>query len=276
MKVMSELLSQIVPSAKRWGLGRFLTISMTAFLLLALVNGTRTRSLGSRISGHRWQSQPTPSIQQLSPIPAIASQTQRLQLAGGANTCRCSPPIPSEASAMGACTLTQDDGTFCELTFSLSQRAAAVGRLPAFDKYAMDRKLSIHRERVGLLVDRLEENEIVGLKPEEVAASLEAVAALTAFQRPSDTSTQSHFRDIFQMLTFQGPVDSEHKAAVLRSLDRFASRSEQGAPEIESFRVPSGRTYELITAPGCITFGESRFTFMIRATGAAAPCERRR
>jgi len=274
MTTISERLAQIVGSAHRLGLRRFLAAWMASVLLLILVDVIYAHSPASQKLGLRWQSQLAPLTRQLSSTSDFTSQSGHMP--GGANTCKCLPPIPSEATATGACTRTQDDDTFCELTFSLSQRAAAVSRLPTFDKYAMDWKLSIPKEGLKPLVDRLQDEEISGLSPEEVAASIRAVAAIAAFQRPSDIPTQSHFRDIFQMLTFQEPADRDYKAPVLRSMDRFAAKLEGAAPEIESISVPNGRKYELVTTPGCIAFGESQFTFMVRATGAAAPCEQLR
>jgi hypothetical protein len=275
MKLMSESLAEVAGSVHRPGLRRVLAILATA-LFLMLVNGTRTSSVAAQISGLRRQSQLIPLAQQSYSLPTTTLQAQSPQRAGGANTCRCLPPIPSEASATGACTRTQDDGTFCELTFSLSQRAAAVSQSPTFDKYAMDSKISIPADRIGSFVDRLQEDEIVDLKPEDVAASIQAVAAIAAFQRPSDTNTQRHFRDIFQMLTFQGSADRNRKAPVLQSMEHFAARPQGGRPEFEKVLAPSGGTYELVTTPGCIAFGESQFTFMVRATGVATPCERPR
>ena len=181
---------------------------------------------------------------------------------------------------MGACTRTQDDGTYCQLTFSLPQRAAAVSQLPAFDKYVTDVRLSIPKERIDLLVDRLQEERAFGeksaVKPEDIAATIEAVAAVEAFRRQSDTTEQSHFRDIFEILTFQGPSDLSAKLPVLRSMNHFATRSLRAELEIQKVPVSSGRTYELTTTPGCIAFGESQFTFMLRVMGTAAPCERPR
>jgi hypothetical protein len=140
----------------------------------------------------------------------------------------------------------------------------------------MDWKLSVPKDRIGPFVDRLQGDEIVGLKPEDVAASIQAAAAVAAFQRPNDTNIQSHFRDIFQMLTFQGSADRNRKAPVLQSMEHFAARPQGGRPEFEKVLAPSGGTYELVTTPGCIAFGESQFTFMVRATGVATPCERPR
>jgi hypothetical protein len=251
--------AQTAGSINRLRLRRSLTALLTSSLLLMVVIGSSTRSLASRKSGVRRQ--------------LTTTQFQRSQMLGGANTCKCLPPINSEASATGTCTRTQDDGSFCELTFSLSQKAAVVSQLPTFDSYAMASKFSISKENIRPLVDRLQAGEIIGLKPEDVAASNQAVAAVAAFQRPNDAAAQSHFQDIFQMLTFHEPTDPNRSAPVLRSMDHFAADSGSGTPEIEKTSAPSGRTYELVTTPGCIAFGENQFSFMVRATGAAATCD---
>ena len=115
-----------------------------------------------------------------------------------------------------------------------------MSQLPTFDTYAKDWKFSIPKESIRPFVARLQQEEIFVLKPEDIAASIKAVAVVAAFQRPSDTSTQSHFRDIFEMLTFQGSADRDSKAPVLQSMGHFAAKSKGGAPEIQRMTVPMG------------------------------------
>lgn len=250
-----------------------LAVWATLLLSFMFAMGTRTRIFASRISVMGRQSTFKPWAQTLAQFPATTMPAQNPQLARVENTCRCLPPIPSEASALGACTRTQDDATYCELTFSLSQTAAAVSQLPAFDKYAADWDLSVPKEQIGPLVDRLQAGEIAGLKPEQVADSVRAVVTIAAFHRPSDAATQSYFRDIFEMLQFKSPAERDRNAPVIRSIAHFAANAHESAPEVDRMTLPNGRKYELVTTPGCITFGESKFSFMIRATATAALCE---
>jgi hypothetical protein len=263
MKPTSESLAWMLRSFGRAHHRTLVALCVTTFLFLTLADKSSTKGFAGRTSGLGQQS---------SPLTMTAPQMPSSR-STGANTCRCLPPIPSEASATGACTRTQDDATFCELTFSLSQRAAAVSGLATFDKYAADWNFSVSKEQISPLVDRLQEGEIAGLKPQEVADSVRAVATVAAFQRPNDAATQSHFRDIFQMLKFQGSGDEDRKATVVRSIDHFAASSAERSQEVDKIAVSGGRTYQLVTTPGCISFGEREFSFMIRATATAAPCE---
>jgi hypothetical protein len=204
MKLLTS--ERMIRLIKQRGLQRFLGLCVIALLFMILGVEFSGRSLNLRIYGLRRQSQSELSSKQLPQLTTKASQAQSQQPAGGANTCRCLPPIPSEASATGVCTRTQDDGSFCALAFSLAQQAAAVSQSPTFDKYAMDSKLSIPKDRIRPDVGLLARNDIFILQSKDVAASIQAVAALAAFQRLNDSRAQSHFRDIFEMLTFQESV----------------------------------------------------------------------
>jgi hypothetical protein len=184
----------------------------------------------------------------------------------GENTCVCEPPIPSRATATGTCTRTQDDGTYCELTFSLSQKARIASQSPAFSKFAAEAKLS--KEDVAPLITRLESPATETLKTEDIAASVRAAAAIAAFQR-TDDKAQGNFLDIYEMLTL--PTADPNNDAVRRSLERFVSKG-GGAPEFEKTFL-HGRTYRLITTAGCINFNKEDFTFMVRARGTAPPCD---
>jgi hypothetical protein len=240
-----------------------------AALSLVLVSVLHDNRLLQDVSGLRQQSNVLLSESQVPPAGRTMLQTPAAPPVG-VNTCKCLAPIPSEASAVGACTRTQDGGSFCELTFSLPQRAAAMSGLSGYDKYSSRWNLSISKHQIPSLVDRLEEGELASERPEQVADSLRAVAAVAAFERPNDAALQSHFRDIFEMLEFKSPSDRE---PVIRSITHFAASPDERGLQVDRTNLPNGRSYELVTTPGCITFGESKFSFMIRRTATATPCE---
>ena len=203
--------------------------------------------------------------------PQIKLAAQTAQSSTGENTCACEPPIPSKATATGTCTRTQDDGTYCDLAFSLSQKARIASQLPAFSKFAADAKLA--KEDVVPLIARLEAPATENLKTEDIAASVKAAAAVAAFQRTDDRA-QGNFQDIFEMLTFPVGDTRYNYEPVRRSLERFASKAD-GAPEIQKMPMNS-RSYQLVTTPGCINFNKEDFTFMLRTRGTAQPCDRPR
>jgi hypothetical protein len=204
------------------------------------------------------------------PVPAPQFRGSR---PGATNTCKCDPPINSQATATGTCTRTQDDGTFCDLTFSVSRRAELASRSMEFKKYAAQANLSVPSDQVGSLVAELESGDVFSRTPEAVAESLQAIAAVAAIPR-NDDATQNHFRDIFDLLTFNGSIDQERKAAVIRSLQWFSSPIEKGPKaRIEKALAKDKKTFEIVTTPGCIAFGESNFTFMVRVLGESANCD---
>jgi hypothetical protein len=47
-------------------------------------------------------------------------------------TCKCYEPIRADATAEGACTITQNDGDHCNITFRVEQTAIALRDDPAF------------------------------------------------------------------------------------------------------------------------------------------------
>src|SRR5579864_3129493 len=193
---------------------------------------------------------------------------------GGTNTCKCDSPINSQATATGTCTRTQDDGTFCDLTFSVSQRAALASGSDEFKKYAAGLNLSIPSDSVGTLVAKLESGEVFGARPSDVAASLEAISALAAAQRPREMHAQTRFQDIFDMLTFKTPADENRKASVIRSLEWFATPIEKGSDrQSQTVTAKDKTTFHIVTTPGCIEFGESDFRFTVRVLGEAAQCD---
>lgn len=229
------------------------------------------------------RAQPTPSrgslpVQQTpGPKPAPAVVTPQQGQAAGANTCMCEPPIPSQATATGSCTRTQDDGTFCELAFSLTQRAIIATKLPNFAQFSAQAKLSMPPSQIPSAISQLEAGGLTGRSGEEVAPAVQAVAAVTAAQRPGDPVTQTRFRDIVDMLNLATPADRQQKAPVLRSVARFAAIPKEGElPQIEPFTGASGRPYQLVATSGCIAFLENQFTFMLRLRGSAPSCERPR
>ncbi len=185
------------------------------------------------------------------------------------NTCKCEPPIRSQATATGTCTRTQDDGTFCDLKFSLAQNARDAIRSSDFESFAADAKVS-KNEFVwfaGRLDDRYELR-----KTDDAARSLKAAATLAAFSHRQDERTQQHLRDILSMLTFEPATDEARKQPVWRSLERFGSNDSR-SPQFEKISL-NNRTYELITTPGCMNFSQEKFTFMVRTAGSAPPCDR--
>jgi hypothetical protein len=131
---------------------------------------------------------------------------------------------------------------------------------------------SIPRDRIGLLATQLESGEIFKRPVEEVAASVQVVAALAASRRPDDAKTQEHFSDIIEMLNLR-KLDQERKAPVVRTLSSFATQSKGQPPTHEKVVAGRDRTYELEAASGCIAFDEGRFTFMVRATSDAPSCD---
>jgi hypothetical protein len=253
-----------------WKREKFLVLWLAAALCLIFVAGRGSTVSATQMYRSRF-------ALQAQPIPFPLPQRPRTSAAfNGANTCKCEPPIPSQASATGTCTRTQDDDTFCELTFSLPQKAAKAIQSLSFDAYAGQLKPPISKDRFGPLLMQLDEGEIVGRAAEDVAASLKAVVVVAAFQRPNDIPTQNHFRDILDMLTLQGLTDRDRKTPMLRSLARFATKAEGGTQLVERMVAGSGLSYGLVTTSGCITFGEGQFTFMVRAPSATTSCERPR
>jgi hypothetical protein len=196
--------------------------------------------------------------------------TQVAESPAQGNTCRCEPPIPSQATATGSCTRTQDDGTFCELTFSLTQRARLASQSAAFDGYAAQAKIS-KDDFVSFMFKLEARNE--PRKTEEAAISIKAAAILAAFQHQNDETTQQHFRDILEML--QTAADQRNKGPIWQSLERFASNDDAKEPLFEKMSVNT-RTYQLVTTAGCIDFNKDHFTFMVRTGGKAPPCDRPR
>jgi hypothetical protein len=249
-----------------------LSIGICVAGLLSLLVARSSNGVASEVPSVRQQSLSSSFGQEPSRLDTRGSQVA-IAVGTSSNVCRCLPPIPSEASATGACTRTQDDGTFCQLTFSIPQKAAALSQSPNFDEYSKAWGFSISRDHIEPLAGRLQSGDMLNLQNADIADSIRAAATVAAFERPNDSSTQSHFRDIFEMLTIQGHFDRYLNAPIIHSITHFAANAQEGPPQVEHVTGTNGRAYELATTPGCISFYEGRFSFLVRATGAASSCE---
>jgi hypothetical protein len=207
---------------------------------------------------------PGSSRQELSKKSAQSPQTST-QL----NTCKCEPPIRSQATATGTCTRTQDDGTFCDLKFSLAANAKAAISSSDFGSFAAD--ANIPTNDFEWFVRRLDDRYELR-KTDEAEGSVKAAATLAAFGHQQDVATQRHMRDILSMLTLE--TAEPRKQLVWRSLEWFASNDGR-SPHVEKIPVDN-RVYEIITTPGCINFSQESFTFMVKTTGDAPSCDRPR
>jgi hypothetical protein len=141
------------------------------------------------------------------------------------------------------------------------------------------------------LITLLESGEIRGRDVREVAAAIQAAAVIAAFDRSTDAATQERFREIFELTDLRGEI-AERQRRLVRSFQRFSmagmengvnprfadmrERSPAGNVEPERTEVTTRgeRVYEVLAAPGCIVFGQGAFSFMVKASWAAASCER--
>jgi hypothetical protein len=191
------------------------------------------------------------------------------------NTCPCKSPIPSKATATGSCSVAQDDGTFCSIMFNLSQRSAALAQSPLFAKQSMDLKISADPQGFATLLSRMEANRWsapIG----ELGASVQAVAAVAAFEIRENPNAQVMLRDVVELFSnlADGPVN-ERKAPVVRIVQRFGSPA---LTEVLRDRATSagGRVFELGASAGCVAVESGAFRFAIRARGEATACDQSR
>jgi len=186
------------------------------------------------------------------------------------NTCKCEPPIRSQATATGSCTRTQDDGTFCDLKFSLGQNASAAIHAPDFDRFAAS-YANVSKKEFAWFASRADDRYEL-TKTDDAARVVKAAATLAAFGHRQDERTLQHLQDVLSMLTFEPAAAEARKQPVWRSLERFGS-NEGSSPQFEKIFLDN-QTYELITTPGCMNFSQEKFTFMLKTAGSAPPCDR--
>src|SRR5262245_50966670 len=116
------------------------------------------------------------------------------------NTCKCEPPVPAEASGIGACSRTQDDGTYCDLNFVSAGVTAGIAATPGFATFASRMKLpAVAPDDLARAAGRIQNNQVAGLEPPEIATFVRAVAAIAAYARRNDSSAFRHFTDIFAL-----------------------------------------------------------------------------
>jgi hypothetical protein len=185
------------------------------------------------------------------------------------NLCKCVPPISAQASGPGACTRTQDDGTFCQLDFVSAQVAAGVVNDLAFGSFSSQMKMmSVQPSDLVRAVQRVQANQFAGLSSADLAASVHAVAMVAAFERSGDATTRSHFTDV---LDLTNPANLQ--PPVVDTLQQYAKLATAERVPVQSRKVPlRGRQYELRVTPGCLAFLESTFVFTVRGVAEATPC----
>lgn len=192
------------------------------------------------------------------------------------NTCPCKPPIPSQATATGSCSVAQDNGTFCSIMFNLSQRTAAATAAGAFKKQAMEVKLPIGLQDIEPLLSRMEATRWLGASVAETAAAVQAVATVAAFESRASGPVQALFRDVIELFSeLVNAAGNPRKAPVMRILQQFAS---PGNNEVlrDNATAASGNVFELGSSGGCIAVEKGDFRFVIRARGEAPTCDRSR
>lgn len=184
------------------------------------------------------------------------------------NVCRCVPPIAAQASGNGACTRTQDNGTFCQLNFVSPAVGAGLGTLP------------VGNARVGTIVKsqgfvpalaRLQSGRVTGSSIPEAAESVRAAAAAAAIEAAETKSADGNAQRFDDILAATDPGKIE--AGVAEGLKEFVRPVDSSAAKPVVFTMTMGpRRYELSATPGCIAFGQQAFVFNVRAVAGAASC----